>query len=89
MVTGSLGCRNVFESKFDELQENVFEANRDVFDEEIFTKAAFVRTVTVMRASVHPPLDNENISLVPLADQVYTSEGLPCTEHREASLTAQ
>ena len=71
MISDSLSCRSVFESKFEELEQSIFGANREVFDEQTFSKDNFLRTAAVMRARVHPPLDNDQITLVPLADQVW------------------
>lgn len=63
-------CRSVFESKCDELEETIFDSNRSIFSKEVFYKKNFLQTAIVMRARIHPPLDNDKIALVPFADQV-------------------
>ena len=63
-------CRSVFESKYDELEETIFDSNRSIFSEEVFSQKNFLQTAIVMRARIHPPLDNDKIALVPFADQV-------------------
>eukprot|EP00873_Tetraselmis_striata_P044969 jgi/Tetstr1/465233/TSEL_009936.t2 len=56
-----------------ELEEGLFRPHRSLFPAAVFTPEAFLRAFGWLRARAHPPLDQEGVALVPLADLVQHS----------------
>ena len=56
-----------------EVEEAVFASQRGSFPEGVYTEAAFLWAVAVVRSRVHPPLEGDQLALVPLADLVRLS----------------
>eukprot|EP00884_Botryococcus_braunii_P017311 jgi/Botrbrau1/4263/Bobra.0390s0003.1 len=59
-----------FQARFEDLDANLFETERSLFPDEVFTYDAFLWAVSSVRARVHPPLEGELVALVPGADLV-------------------
>ncbi|GMH34132.1 hypothetical protein BSKO_01966 [Bryopsis sp. KO-2023] len=68
-----LGYRDFFAQKFKDLQATVFASNPTIFDPSVFTFEAFCWGVGTVRARVHPPLDGNDVAMVPMADLVVHS----------------
>lgn len=53
-----------------EIKESLFAGNEDIFKPEIFTFETFCWSVGNVRSRTHPPLENDQAALVPVADLV-------------------
>jgi hypothetical protein len=63
-------CRQFFEAKHAELEEQLFAAHRNAFPPHSHELDDFLWAVATVRSRVHSPLDGEDVALVPLADLV-------------------
>jgi hypothetical protein len=77
--------RTYFQQRYEEVSTTLFASNPDTFLPSVFTYDAFVWAVCAVRSRVHPPLDADNIALVPFADtvgffQLYILTMLPAWE---------
>lgn len=70
-----VGYRDFFRRKYEELEGSLFSEHRDVFDETTFSLENFLWTAIVLRTKTHAPLHNDDIALVPIADQVCHQRG--------------
>mmetsp|Transcript_33269 Transcript_33269/g.85010 ORF Transcript_33269/g.85010 Transcript_33269/m.85010 type:complete len:388 (-) Transcript_33269:728-1891(-) len=79
MLTGSqclantIGYGEFLEGRYEELCETVFEANPELFSKDAFSYKQFLWAFGWLRARAHPPLEKDDIALVPLADLVQHS----------------
>jgi hypothetical protein len=69
-------CRAFFQTKFQDLEANLFAKDRSLFPDDVFTYEAFLWAVSTVRARVHSPLEGDLVALVPGADLVSRPD--PC-----------
>jgi [ribulose-bisphosphate carboxylase]-lysine N-methyltransferase len=69
------GYRAFFQQEYQNLKENVFAANPEIFPSNLFTWDAFLWAACTVRARSHSPLDGEDVALVPLADLTQHARG--------------
>lgn len=62
--------REFIAQRYMDLKESLFDANGDIFKPETFTFDAFCWGVGSVRSRTHPPLENDQAALVPMADLV-------------------
>ena len=66
-------CRQFFQRKFHDLEQQIFSQDRKLFAEEVFTEEQFTNMAVLLRSRIHPPLTENEVALVPLADKVSHS----------------
>jgi hypothetical protein len=62
---GLLFRRQFFTSKYQELNQDLFSANAALFPAQQFTFERFLCAVAAVRSRTHPPLDGDDIAIVP------------------------
>lgn len=50
--------------------DTVFRKDRELFDDEVFSFDRFCWAIGVVRSQLHPPLDKDQISLLPIVVNV-------------------
>eukprot|EP00210_Caulerpa_lentillifera_P000767 g742.t1 len=72
----SIGYRLFFEQQYNQLIETVFQKDRQLFKEELFTFDKFCWAVGSVRSQLHPPLEKDKISLLPIVSNIgHSREG--------------
>ncbi|PRW51051.1 fructose-bisphosphate aldolase-lysine N- chloroplastic [Chlorella sorokiniana] len=64
----AMAYKAYFQQRYERLQAEVLQPNRQAFDPEVFSFDAFLWAACTVRARSHAPLDGANLALVPLAD---------------------
>lgn len=75
LLTAVQGYRAFFGQRYQQLQQDLFAPNPQIFPPEVFTYDAFLWASCTVRSRAHAPLDGENIALVPIADSVQHGRG--------------
>eukprot|EP00898_Chlorokybus_atmophyticus_P003486 jgi/Chlat1/4138/Chrsp269S00809 len=92
LLSSAEGYRDYVRSEFDQLQAGVFAARPDLFDSSTFTYDNLLWAFGILRSRVFPPLDGDNIALVPLVDLANhgeTSEEAPQITLKSAGMFAR
>ena len=74
--------RQFFQRKFQDLDKQLFSQDRQLFPEDAFSEAAFLKMAVLLRSRIHSPLTDNDVALVPLADKVrlpWCSQGRLCS----------
>eukprot|EP01023_Acetabularia_acetabulum_P066703 TRINITY_DN9041_c0_g1_i3.p1 TRINITY_DN9041_c0_g1~~TRINITY_DN9041_c0_g1_i3.p1 ORF type:complete len:483 (-),score=67.67 TRINITY_DN9041_c0_g1_i3:370-1818(-) len=73
ILANSIGYKQFFKQKFEDLQKTVFSQQRQLFPEDAFNEKNVSWSIGTIRSRVHAPLNKEKFAIVPIADMVCHS----------------
>lgn len=82
--------RSFFESRFFQLQQELFSQHPGTFPSSIFTLEKFLWAVGTVRSRLHSPLEGDDVAMVPVADATpHSTKGNTCWKLKGGGLFGQ